>query len=351
MSRKPVTDRSAWRPEELASDRSWSFKLTDEQIGDIERALDGVKSKPFAEITRNDFPLPSMVRLLADLKEEIQKGRGFATLSGVPIDYDYPDIERLYWGIGTHLGPGVTQNLETGLIHYITDGELAPKAGARMLGKPRPSSLHVDLSDVVALLCVKQAPDNPKSLVASSMTVYNEILSQHPDYLVRLEEGYYWNRRGPHETEGPHSEFKVPAWSESGGVVSCRFHAGWVRGGHEQANDPLTLEDAEIFEFIASVSEDNAFAFDLEPGDIGFWNNYTTFHGREGFAETVDESQKRVLLRLWLDFEDIRPFADEGRVRYGPVRHGQVGWTAEEVLSGRNNTPHKRRADGAPVVS
>ena len=98
------------------------------------------------------------------------------------------------------------------------------------------------------------------------------------------------------------------------------------------------------------VSVENTFAFQLGPGDVGFWNNYTTFHGRQGFAETNDESQKRVLLRVWLDLDSIRPFADEGRVRYGAIRHGQLGWTAEEVLSGRNLFPHTRHADGVPVA-
>jgi hypothetical protein len=83
----------------------------------------------------------------------------------------------------------VTQNNEAGLIHYITDGDLRPQAGARQLGKPRPVKLHVDLSDCVALFCLRQAPDDPRSIVSSSISLYNEILRQHPEYLPRLYEG------------------------------------------------------------------------------------------------------------------------------------------------------------------
>ncbi len=347
--RKPVTDRSAWTAEDMAKERSWSFSLNEGQVSDLEKALANVRGKPFGEITREDFPLPTMTDLLRKLQDEIRDGRGFATLSGLPTHFDYPDLERIFWGISMHLGVGVTQNSETGLIHYITDGALAPKDGARILGKPRPSKLHVDLSDVVGLFCVKQAPDNPMSLVASSMTVYNEILVDHPEYLPRLEEGFYWNRKGPHESEKSHSEFKVPAWSAVNDIVSCRYHSGWIRGGHEQAGEALTEEEAEIFGYIDEVSVANAFAFQLNTGEIAFWNNYTTFHGREGFAETDDESQKRVLLRIWLDLDNVRPFADEGRVRYGAVRHGQMGWTAAEVLTGRNKSPHTRLPNKVPV--
>ena len=84
------------------------------------------------------------------------------------------------------------QNSEAGLIHYITDGQLRPQKGARILGKHKPSKLHVDLSDCVSLFVIRQAPDNPLSLVASSMTVYNEILRQHPEYWPRLYEGFIW---------------------------------------------------------------------------------------------------------------------------------------------------------------
>lgn len=352
-TRKPVSGPSAWKPGDLEEDTSWRFSVTPEQIEDLDNALADVKRRgmAFKEITTSDFPLPSMGGLLEDVAHQIRDGRGIATLSGIPTDHPYEDLERLYWGLCTHLGIGVTQNSETGLIHYITDGELAPKDGARILGKPRPSKLHVDLTDVVGLFCVKQAPDQPKSTVASSMTVYNEILERHPGFLPKLEDGFYWNRKGPFPSEKPHSEFRIPAWSEVDGVVSCRFHTGWIRGGHEAAGEPLTEEEAEMFSIIEAITVDNAHAFSLNEGDIAFWNNYTTFHGREGFAETDDESQKRVLLRIWLDLENIRPFADEGRVRYGAARHGQMGWTAEEVLTGKNKQPHRRRPDNVPVVA
>ena len=351
-SREPVTDASAWKPEDLEGDRSWQFALTAEQVEDLDRALKEVKSRglAFGEIASEDFTVPTMRDFLDDLLREIRDGRGFATISGIPTNYPYEDLERVYWGFCTHLGTGVTQNSETGLIHYITDGDLAPKGGARILGKPRPSKLHVDLTDVAGLFCVRQAPDNPMSIVASSMTVYNEILRHRPEYLPRLEDGYFWDRKGPHAAEKPHSEFRVPAWSEARGVVSCRFHAGWIRSGHEQAGMPLTEEEIAMFDYIEEIAAANAFYFSLKPGDIAFWNNYTTFHGREGFAETDDESEKRVLLRVWLDLDDVRPFADEGRVRYGAIRHGQLGWSAADVLANRNSAPHLRDEQGVPRV-
>ena len=74
------------------------------------------------------------------------------------------------------------------------------------------------------------------------------------------------------------------------------------------------------------------------------------FHGRAGHEPVAEEHRKRLLLRVWIDLPEVRPFADEGRVRYGVIRHGKLGWTAADLLAGNHHTPHRRRADGVPVV-
>ena len=60
---------------------------------------------------------------------------------------------------------------------------------------------------------------------------------------------------------------------------------------------------------------------------------------------------KRVLMRIWLDMPgEIRPFVDDALIRYGNGRHGQIGWTAAEMLSGQNTAPRPRRDDGALAI-
>ena len=92
------------------------------------------------------------------------------------------------------------------------------------------------------------------------------------------------------------------------------------------------------------------FAFDFEPGDVQFVNNYTVLHGREAHQPAADEDQTRLLMRIWVDIEGFRPHLDPSIMRYGTIRHGKLGWRAADVLAGLEGKQHPRRADGAPLL-
>jgi hypothetical protein len=49
--------------------------------------------------------------------------------------------------------------------------------------------------------------------------------------------------------------------------------------------------------------------FMLEPGEMLFWHNWTNFHSRTAFEDSP--TQRRLLLRLWLNIENGRHVAPE----------------------------------------
>ena len=196
-----------------------------------------------------------------------------------------------------------------------------------------------------------KAPDDPPSRLASSMHVYNEILGQCPEALPALYEGFQWDRQDEHgETESPTSGYRVPVYSQRDGVVSCRYNRGWIGKAYTRLGTPLPEDVTQIFDFMGAVSDEACIEFPFHAGDIQFANNFTVLHGRAGHEEVPDEDRKRVLLRLWLDFVDPRPVIDEGVIRYGLIRHGKLGWTAQELVDGRHLQPRLRTVQGVPVV-
>jgi hypothetical protein len=353
IRREPVTEASAWRGRDLEADRSWEYTLTDEHIGELEKALDQAADASLIELDLASFRHPALTELMRSVRRDVQYGRGIALLHDFPVaGHSYAEIERLYWGLGSHVGTGVTQNSDAALIHYVTDGKLRPQMGKRTVGHPDEVGLHADMSDVVSLLCVRQAPDDPYSRLASSMHIYNELLRQRPDALERLYEGFEWDRHDEHaDHETPTSVYKVPVYSHKDGVVTCRYNPGWIKRAYQRLERSLTDEETEIFSFMNSIAAEACIAFPFHAGDIQFANNYTVLHGRAGHGEVSDEDRKRVLMRLWLDFDkDTRPYVHEGLVRYGVVRHGALGWTAGDLAAGRHREPRKRTDKGVSIV-
>lgn len=351
MRMEPVDDASVWTGADLAADRSWEYVLSDAHRAEIGSALSAVKAKGLGipAVSKADFPLPTLAPALSGVAEELRAGRGFAMLRRFPVeDYDYDDVALMYWGVCSHIGTGITQNSEAGFIHYVTDGKLRPQQGKRGVGFPKESRLHVDLMDIVTLLCVRQAPDDPPSRIASSTEIYNRVLAERPEALPRLYEGFQWGRMEEHGAgETPASGYRVPFFSEKDGHVSCQYNRSWIENGDKLRGATMSDADSELLDYIDDVARDVCFEFPFHTGDVQFCSNYTVLHGRAAHEIVPDEERKRVLLRIWLDMPNFRRFSDEAVVRYGNGRHGQLGWTASDISAGRNETPRARREDGA----
>lgn len=350
---QPIDDRSVWTGDSIGANRDWEIALDDGDREALAAALGGVRTRPLETITKADFPLPRLAKRLAGLADDLREGRGFALLRGFPVDgFSYDEIERMYWGLCSHIGLGLTQNGDATFIHYVTDGKLRPSQGRRGVGFPRESKLHIDLTDIVSLLCVQQAPDDPPSRVASSTAIYNEMLRRHPEALPRLYEGFEWDRMDEHgAAETPTSGYKVPLFSQRDGVVSCQYNRNWINNAAERNGAPLTAAENAIFDQLDEIAFELCLEFPFNKGDIQFCNNYTVLHGRAAHAVVEEEARKRVLMRIWLDMPDaVRPFVDDALIRYGNGRHGQIGWSAAEMAKGLNNQPRARREDGAVAL-
>ena len=94
-------------------------------------------------------------------------------LRGIPVDrYSEEDLKRLYFAIGTHVGTPVFQNRSGELMRAIRDegahvgrtyGETKDEKGSTFLSSYARTltngglRFHTDRTDVVGLLCVRQA--------------------------------------------------------------------------------------------------------------------------------------------------------------------------------------------------
>ena len=185
-----VNDRSAWLGSDLAKDQSWIVTFTPAELADLDTALRDVvrKKLPLEAVDRETFPLPTLAPRLAQVLTEIQQGRGFVLLRGLQVErYSDEEAGIIYWGVGSHLGTPVRQNVAGDLLGHIRDfGKKWGELGVRGYETNGHLIFHTDFSDMVGLLCLRPPKSGGASRIASSMTVYNELLRDHPEHIKVL---------------------------------------------------------------------------------------------------------------------------------------------------------------------
>ncbi len=354
----PITDASAWTPADLDADRSWELELSSSQaatlVSSAEKAL--AEGRELHDIDRGNFAVGGLETLIDAIGSQVRDGRGMAVLHGIPVEElggidALPLIERVYWGLLSHLGTGITQNSDATLIHYVTDGALRPNQGTRGVGFPQQSPLHVDLTDCVSLLCIRQAPNDPPSWLASSTSIHNVFLERHPELLEVLYRGFEWDRLEEHGPgEDPATPYRVPVFSEVDGLVSCRYNRYWMGMARKRLGRSQDPDDKAALDLFDRIADELHYNLRFETGDVQFVNNYTVLHGRDDHSVEPDATFNRLLMRIWVDFDEPRPTADPAVIRYGIVRHGNLGWNAEQLREGIPAEGHPRSDDGRPLV-
>jgi Taurine catabolism dioxygenase TauD, TfdA family len=340
--RKPVSDGSAWTRDELAADRSWTRTLDRSLVDEVEQALEGAKRAGLhhTEIKSEAFPLPSAKKLFDWLARELERGRGVAVVSGVPVEgKDVADCELLFAGLSSHLGVSVVQDTAGTHIDHVVDQGLSydniTVRGYRTRAQLTP---HCDSSDATTLLCLRQARTGGVNTVSSSLAVYNTILEHHPELLEVLYEGFHYNTRaqGP---PGPYRDLtshRVPVFSYHAGRLSCRFNEKGILTSEQLDGAPrLTEQERHAIDVVARLACEPRYSVDvlLQPGDWLLMCNYTVFHNRSAYEDFPEPERKRLLLRKWLNLPNGREltweFGDhfETGIRQGPYVPGEPGQT------------------------
>jgi Taurine catabolism dioxygenase TauD, TfdA family len=312
---KPITGPKAWRGEDLAGDNSWIVTLSDAEIADLDRALAAARAtgRPLAGVERAHFPLTVMRQRLEHTLDATRDGRGFVLIRGLPVNrYSDEDVGLIFWGLGRYLGSPLYQNPQGDLLGHVYDhGRSYGNIDVRGYETSAYLPYHTDAGDLVGLLCLRRAREGGLSSIVSSVTVHNEILAHHPEYLGLLYSGFYYIRREAALTERGVSDRPIPVFGEKDGVVSCRYIRNQINAGAVKRGVALTAVERAALDYLDEQTRrpDLRLDMDLQPGDIQLINNYTILHSRTEFVDGPEPHEKRHMLRLWLKFPVPWPIA------------------------------------------
>jgi hypothetical protein len=327
----PIEGPSAWRGEDLARSQDWMYRLSPDDLAELEGAVAHVRRRglDIIAVTRADFPLPRLGKVLDDVHRELLHGRGFVLLRGVPVErYAAAEVATLYWGLGTYLGRALSQNAKGHLLGHVRDlGYDHRDPHVRIYQTTERQYFHTDSCDLVGLLCLRQARAGGRSAIISSVTVFNEMLARRPDLVPVLFEPFETDRRGE-VPAGMKPWFAVPVFNWYAGLLSTIYVRRYIESARRFPDvPPLTARQVEALDAFDALLEDRALNLfmDFEPGDIQLLHNHQILHDRTGYIDWPEAARKRHLLRLWLAPPDGRPLPDCFAPRYGSVEIGRRG--------------------------
>jgi hypothetical protein len=329
---EPVAGPGAWHGRDLAQRSDWIHWITPAEVVEVEAATRTVRRAglPPARITPAAFPLPTLGPFLRKVLAELLRGRGFILLRGLPLARWSRDEQVIaYLGIGSWLGRFRSQNAKGHLLGHVKDLGLDIRdPGVRYYQTNRRLEYHTDSIDLVGLLCLQTAKAGGESCLASSMTVYNEILRRRPELMPALFEPFPTDRRGE-VPEGMKPWFDIPIYHWHCGLLSCIYVRQYIESA--QKNFPeahrLTRAQIEAMDLMDELCNDPAIhlAMDFQPGDIQLLHNHQILHSRGDFENWPQPERHRHLLRLWLSPPEARALPEVFASRYGGIVSGDRG--------------------------
>ena len=323
----PVEGPEVWSGAALTGSEAWVYRLSPADVGELAAAVRQTVGRQLSilAIGKDDFVLPRLGPVLADILDELVNGRGIVLIKGIPVAaFSREEIATMYWGIGRHIGDPVSQNHKGHLLGHIKDLALPETPGRRSYQTTMGQYYHTDSCDVVGLMCLHGAKAGGVSSIASTGAVYNEMLARSPDLVAELCGTFYADRK-EEVPAGKLPYHAVSIFSFFDGCLTTVHSRYNIEGAQRFAQVPrLTERQRKALDALQEVAEELSLKMDFEPGDIQFLHNHTVFHSRTPFEDHPEPDRKRHLLRLWLSVGCGRPLPTFFAERWGDITVGHV---------------------------
>jgi hypothetical protein len=342
INEAPIEHPGAWKVADFLTPADYTIELTATHLREIERAVERIREARLGleDLQREHFEIPSLRPVIDGIRHEIEDGRGFVVVRRLPVeDYSKDEIGMIFWGIGTHLGRGLSQSVLGDRLGHVKDFSREDPL-ARAYRNKQELSPHTDSCDLVGLACLRDAKSGGVSRLTSALTVHNVMRQECPESLDRLYRGYTFHRRGEEKPgDLPYTPHLVPVFSNTEGQVSARYVRTYVEAGEAAAGRPMDEFERAVLDRFEEISKrpELMLEFTLQPGEMYFINNYTILHARTAFDDFEEEDRRRHLLRLWLEVPQMRPVHPHirtGGIAAVPGRTPSFDWS--KLTANRN---------------
>ncbi|ORX98191.1 hypothetical protein BCR34DRAFT_577451 [Clohesyomyces aquaticus] len=262
------------------------------------------------DLSRQNFPLPRLSKQLEKLRNELHDGKGFFVLRGIdPTRYSVEDNVLIFVGVSCYIGEKRGRQDQDGnmLVHIMDANARFPSPAfreAQSVYTNVAQPFHNDVvCDILALQTLSRASEGGSSIIASAVTVYNELAATRPD-LVHTLSASDWT----FDTFGrdPPYHQRPLLYCHDRRVIlnfSRRLLTGSDQSPRTANIPPITEAQAEALDAVHFIAQDNQLSISTAPGDLRFINNLGILHCRDSFQDGAHS--QRHLVRLWLRNEQM----------------------------------------------
>ncbi|MES2187803.1 MAG: TauD/TfdA family dioxygenase [Pseudomonadota bacterium] len=313
MAQTSTSTAQAWTGAELSRTQDWITPLAQADVAEIREAVRSVESRgiPLFDIRAEDFVLPRLAPRLTALRQQLEGGRGFALLRGLPVDeWSLESNQRVVWGLAQHLGLPEGQDRLGSLMHNVrnTGKQVAGSDSTRGYETDDELTFHNDGGDAFMLLCLKTAVDGGVSKLISSTTLFNEVQRRRPDLLPVLQAPFHFDLRGQN-AQGQKVQ-SVPIFNLHAGRVNVLYKKRFILQAQRFEEVPrLSPQQQEAIDLLETLCADPSIylSFSMQRGDIQVGSNHAVLHSRTSYVDHEDVAERRHLLRVWLTLANGRP--------------------------------------------
>jgi hypothetical protein len=326
---KTITGPTVWtRSEHENNPERWQHRFTPTEIAELSAAADAFLASgvPLTGISKELFPLPTLSRTLAAVRDDLLNGKGFILFKGFPAtEWPIEKTAAAYMGLGIHLGYPISQNAKGHVLGHVKDLGDDPTQihSVRIYRTAARQFFHADESDFVGLLCLHRAQEGGESDIVSSHRVWNVLQEEYPDVAELLTKPiWYFDRKGE-LSDGQEEYIRQPIFflerDDKKDGTPPRVYSKWdpyfvkslQRFWDKGIIPPLSEEQLRAMEILEAVCQREALHMILEVGDVQIVSNSHVFHARTAykgkFSPLIHMSSLRLANRPLIDFAPPAP--------------------------------------------
>ena len=258
----PLSGPGVWSGQQMRQHQDWVVQLSNSDLAEIDQALSQVtaKQKDLFEITATDFRLPTLAPRLHKVREEIEAGRGFALIRGLPVErYTLDQSRILFWGIASQIGLAEGQDKAGNLMHQVTDTGKSVQGSDSTRGFETNNELqfHNDGGDAFMLLCIRCAQGGGTSKLMSVGALFNEMLRRRPDLARVAQEPFHFDSRAQNPTDLKVQSVPILTWYA--GRLNALHKRRYIETAQRFPEVPrLTPQQWEVLDLIDEICGDPA---------------------------------------------------------------------------------------------